>query len=301
MRLFAYVSVALASLAATVGHLSPVAAQEMDEGEARITATAEVRMVLESGPGTNATQLSLLGGAVGGRIGDVRRCYRERTEQAPAVRGRLRLLVALEPGGGRVEVQRDEVGDAALVQCALRAFRAADLANLRPPGAAFVVLDFDNSAAEGVERTQALRAVEDNAEVTTNTEGRAEASGGTPDGLVRFRVVGDANAALQTQAVQTQAVQIQAVHRAVRAAIPLLLDCRRKAGRRESPAGEVHLDLRVAANGRGRATSRRSTVSHAGGAGCVARALGRARYQGEARGRVQVVVTFAADEAATSD
>lgn len=296
MRFYAYLSIALAPFAANAGYLSPVTAQEMGEGEARITATADVRMVLESGPGTNATQLSLLGGVVGGRIGDVRRCYRERTEQAPAVRGRLRLLVALEPGGAHIEVQRDEVGDPALVQCALRAFRGADLASLRPPGAAFVVLDFDNSAAEGVERTQALRAVEDTAEVTTNTEGRAEASGGTPDGLVRFRVVGDRDAA-----VQIQTVQIQAVHRAVRAAIPLLLDCRRKAGRRESPAGDVHLDLRVAANGRGRAASRRSTVSHAGGSRCVARALGRARYQGEARGRVQVVVTFAADEAATTD
>ena len=286
MRFFVPASAALVLCLASSG-----SAQEMDEGEARITATADVRMAIESGPGTNATKLSLIGGAVGGRIGDVRRCYRERTEQAPAVRGRLRLVVELEAGGGRVEVQRDEVGDRALVQCVLRAFRAANLASVRPPGSAFVVLDFDNSAAEGVERTQELRAVEDTAEVTTNAEGRGEASGGTPDGLVRFRVVGEAAAT----------AQIQAVHRAVRAAIPQLLDCRRKAARRESPAGEVTVDLRVAANGRGQAVSRRSTVADARGPRCVVQALGRARYQGEARGRVQVVVTFAADAATTND
>ncbi|MCB9604618.1 MAG: hypothetical protein H6720_30230 [Sandaracinus sp.] len=266
-------------------------AQEMDEGEARITATANVQMSIESGPATTSAKLSLIGGAVGGRIGDVRRCYRERTEAAPAVRGQLRLFVEMTPGGGTVEVQRDGLNDRPLLQCVLRAVRAAQFASVRPPGSAYVVLDFNNSAAEGVERTRELRATEDTADVTTNAEGRGEATGGTPDGLVRFRVVGDADAT----------AQIQSVHRAVRAAIPQLLDCRRKAARRESPAGDVFVDLRVAANGRGQAASRRTTVADARGPRCVTQALGRARYEGEARGRVQVVVTFAADAATTND
>lgn len=265
-------------------------AQEMGEGEARITATADVRLSIESGPATSSEKLALLGGTIGGRLGDVRRCYRDRTEQAPAVRGRLRIYVELQAGGGRVDVQRDEVNDRPLTDCVLRALRAAAYANVRPPGSAFVVLDFDNSAAEGVQRTQELRAVEDTAQVTTNAEGKGEARGGTPDGLVTFRVIGNADAA----------AQIQSVHRAVRASIPQLLDCRRKAARRESPAGDVLVDLRV--NGaRGQATSRRTTVADARGPRCVVQALGRARYEAEARGRVQVVVTFAADAATTNE
>jgi len=267
----------------------PLHAQEMDEGEARITASADVRLSIESGPATSSEKLALLGGAIGGRLGDVRRCYRDRTERAPAVRGRLRIFVELQPGGGRVEVQRDEVNDRPLTDCVMRALRGASFASVRPPGSAYVVLDFDNSAAEGVQRTEELRAVEDTAQVTTNAEGKGEARGGTPDGLVTFRVIGDADAA----------AQIQSVHRAVRAAIPQLLDCRRKAARRESPAGDVMVDLRV--NGaRGTATSRRTTVADARGPRCVVQALGRARYEAEARGRVQVIVTFAADAATES-
>lgn len=257
-------------------------AQQIDQGEARITATADVRLSLESGPATNSVKLGEIGAVVGAKIGDVRRCYRERTEVSPTVRGRLRLNVELRPGGGRVEVTRDELNDRPLLQCVLRALRAANYASLRPPGAAFVVLDFDNSAADGVERTRERRAVEDAAQVTTNADGQLEARGGTPDGLISFRVVGAAGSE----------AQLQAVHRTVRATIPSLLDCRRKAARRESPAGEMEIDLRLAAGGRGRATVRRNSVADARGPRCVTQALGRARYEGASPGRVRVILTF---------
>ena len=57
----------------------PAAAQEMGQGEANITAQADVRLSMESGPGTNADKLALIGGVVGSKLGAVRNCYREVT------------------------------------------------------------------------------------------------------------------------------------------------------------------------------------------------------------------------------
>lgn len=270
-----------------LGVVAPTAlasAQEMGQGEANITARADVRMSLESGPATNSTKLGLIGGAIGNQLGDVRRCYRDRTADDPEVHGELRLVVRLEPGGGTVEVTRDLLEDPTLVRCVLEALRGADLGRVRPPGAAYVSLEFDNTAAEGVRTTRERRQVEDAAPVTTDAEGRLTATGRTEIGEVRFRVVGRPGA--------TEA-QIQDVHRTVRAAIPTLLDCRRKAARRQPPYGEIQVDLNVARSGRARARVRRSSVPDARGPRCVTRALQRARFGAEARGRVQVVVEFA--------
>ncbi len=261
------------------------AAQEMAQGEANITARADVRMALESGPATNSTKLALIGGVVGGRLSQVRQCYRDVTQQRPEVQGTLRFVVTLEAGGGTVEITRDELDDAPLSRCVLQALRAAPLASVRPPGAAFVVLTFSNTAADGVIETRQRRAVEDAAEVTTNADGRLQASGQTEIGEVRFRVVGSANSSTE---------QVQAVHRGVRALIPELLDCRRKASRRYVPYGEIELALRVARSGRARARTRRNTVRDDRGQRCTTRAIQRSRFDEAARGAITVVVEFAA-------
>ncbi len=259
-------------------------AQEMGQGEANITARADVRMSLESGPATNSTKLASIGGAVGSKLGEVRRCYRERTADDPEVDGELRLVVRLEPGGGVVEVTRDLLEDAPLVRCVLTALRSAELARVRPPGVAYVTLRFSNTAAEGVRTTRERRQIEDAAPVTTNPDGLLEAVGRTEQGEVRFRVIGRPGAS---------EAQVQGVHRTVRAAIPALLDCRRKAARRQAPYGQIRLDLRVGRGGRARARVRRSTVPDARGPRCVTRAMQRARFGDAARGRVDVVVEFA--------
>ncbi|HJL06109.1 MAG TPA: hypothetical protein RMH85_00630 [Polyangiaceae bacterium LLY-WYZ-15_(1-7)] len=262
---------------------APASAQEMAQGEANITARADVRMALESGPATNGAKLSLIGGMVGGRLGAVRRCYRDRTEEDPAVQGRLRLVVELEPGGGTVEVTRDELNDRPLLRCVMRELRRAELGAVRPPGTAFVVLTFANTAAEGVDRMRERRAVEDAAPVERDAEGRPSATGSTEARHVRFQVVG---------AVDAPDAQVQAVHRVVRGLIPTLLDCRRRASRRYSPNGRIEVDLRVARSGRARARSRRSSVRDARGPRCVVRALQRQRFDGAAAGRTKVFIEF---------
>lgn len=274
----------IAALAMGFG-ASAAGAQEESEplgqGEARITARAEVTFAMESGPGTGREKLAAMGSALGSRIGGVRACYRQVTEQRPEVQGELRLTATLEAAGGSIEVRRDEVGDAQLLACVLASLEAADLSELRPPGVAYLRLSFQNSAAAGVAGVREAR--EAGVPITTNEDGRLESADRTEDGAVAFRVVGTARATEE---------QILAVHRGLMGGIPMLLDCRRKASRRQSPNGELHVRLQVDRRGRGRGRVRRSTVADDRGRRCVERGLRRLRMNEAARGPVDLVITF---------
>jgi len=271
-------AVAAFSLAVT----APAGAQEMGQGEANITAQADVRMSLESGPRTNSEKLAQIGGLVGSKMGAVRNCYHEVTEERPTVQGELRLTVDLASGGS-VEVREDGVEDRELRRCILRELRRLDLGSLRPPGSAYVVLTFSNSAAEGVETTQNRRAEEDDVTVTRNADGRFEAEGRSGNGHVRFTVTGGRRATAE---------QVAAVQRSFREAIPVLLDCRRKASRLESPEGEITLRVRVNRRGRAQVRVLRSTVPSARGGRCLTRFLPRRTFESAAAGVHQVTIRF---------
>lgn len=260
----------------------PVMAQEMGQGEANITARAEVRMSIESGAATNNAKLQRIAEVVTTSLAAVRECYRARVEERPVTQGELRLMVDLE-GRGSVEVTRDSLEDEPLLRCVLRAMRRAPLRDVRPPGSAFVILTFENSAAEGVRRTQERRAVEDAVEVTRNPEGRLTARGGNDGGEVGFVVTGGPDATEE---------QVAATQRGLRAAIPVLLDCRRKAARTESPEGEIELDARFAARGRPRLRVVRSTVSDARGSRCLTRFLPREPFDAATRGAARITIRF---------
>lgn len=258
------------------------AAQEMGQGEANITARAEVRMSIESGAATNNAKLQRIAEVVTSSLATVRECYRSRVEERPITQGELRLMVDLE-GRGSVEVTRDSLEDEPLLRCVLRAMRRAPLRDVRPPGSAFIILTFDNSAAEGVRRTQERRAVEDQVQVTRNAEGRLTARGGNDGGEVAFVVTGGPSATEE---------QVAATQRSLRAAIPILLDCRRKAARTESPAGEIELDARIPARGRARLRVVRSTVADARGSRCLTRFLPREPFEPAARGAANITIRF---------
>ena len=262
---------------------SPLSAQEMGQGEANITAQADVRLALESGPGTNGSKLQDIGGAVGSRLSAVRECYRDVVRERPTVQGTMRLLISVDDGG-QVELSRDEVGDETLARCVVRALRSDALGAIRPPGAAYATLTFSNSAAAGVEATQARRAVEDDVDVQRNGEGNLEARGGNATGEVSFRVEGIGR--------RQSEEQVAAMQRSLRAAIPILLDCRRKAARRSSPAGDIELLAVVPRRGRARIQVRRSSVEDERGGRCLTRFLGRHSFEEAAAGRVKVHVTF---------
>lgn len=275
-------TIQLAAVTFTLAVAVPAGAQEMGQGEANITAQADVRMSLESGPRTNSDKLAQIGGLVGSKMGAIRNCYHDVTEERPTVQGEMRLTVDLADGGS-VEVREDGVEDRELRRCILRKLRELDLGSLRPPGSAFVALTFSNSAAEGVEATQSRRADEDDVTVTRNDDGRFQAEGSSGNGHVRFTVVGGRRATAE---------QVAALQRSFRQAIPVLLDCRRKASRLESPEGEVVLRVRVNRRGRAQVRVLRSTVPSARGGRCLTRFLPRRSFEAAAAGVHQVTVRF---------
>lgn len=260
-------------------------AQEMGQGEARITTRSDVRMEIATAPGTRRSELETLGAAVGLKLAAVRACYAERVENDPSVRGTLVVRVTGQRSGrAGVAVQRDELGDAPLRTCAVRAVRAAKASGARPSSAIVVTFTFTNTAAEGRERMRRRRAHAAAAALETEPDGRLAARGGVESGEVRFKVIGPAE---RRQAIAS-------VHGAMRTAIPAFLDCRRRASRGgASPAGEIRAELSVGANGRGRPGRTRSTVADRRSDRCVQRVLSRAEYAPDARGRYTVVVEYA--------
>ncbi|MDH5491333.1 MAG: hypothetical protein OEY14_05215 [Myxococcales bacterium] len=274
---------------------APLAAQQMGEGQARITARSDVRLQLESGPGTGREKIAAIGAAVGGQMGPIRRCYAEAVESDPTIRGSLRLELTLGRRA-RIAVQRDEVENRALLRCVTRALEAGSFSGIEPPGTAYLILEFTNSAAEGVERTRDRRQVEDAVPVERDAEGRPRAAGGTPDGTVGFVVRGAASASEGA---------VAAAQRSLRGAIPILLDCRRRAGRRGGdPAGEIEVAVQVSARGQGRARIVRNTVRNRHGtrqaAQCMSRGLEGVSFDPESAGALTVIVTFAPERAAAA-
>ena len=124
--------------------------------------------------------------------------------------------------------------------------------------------------------------------VTQNDEGHFVATGGNATGEVAFEVEGLGRA---------DQAQVAAMQRGLRAAIPILLDCRRKAARRTSPAGETRMVFAISRQGRATIRVQGSTVEHPRGARCLSRFLRRHRFEPEAAGRNRVTVTFTGDEA----
>src|SRR5690606_12725738 len=101
------IACALASPAAAQGG---VANSGMEQGEARITSRSDVRLSMESLPGTSGAAVTALGQRVGAKMAQIRRCYEQRVEEDPTVVGTLRLRFLLEAlGRPRVEIDRDDV------------------------------------------------------------------------------------------------------------------------------------------------------------------------------------------------
>lgn len=264
-----------------------VARSGMGQGEASITTRSDVRMGIESGPGTTGSKLQAMAAAITGAMTEVRRCYGELTEERPDVTGAMAIRVTLARGRGRVQLDviRDTTGDAGLARCARRAIERASYGAVRRPAFVTVNLDFTNSAAAGVATVRARRAREDAVDVRRTDDGTLEATGGNASGEVRFRIRSHGS---------TGEAAVAAVQRAVRAAIPGMLDCRRRAGRRNmDPAGAMVIELRVPRRGRARTRTIESAVQDSRAPTCVSRVLSRARFEPDAAGTTRVHVRFA--------
>ena len=265
-----------------------VAQSGMGHGEARITARSDVRMAIESGPGTSGVRLRALSGAVSAKLGDVRRCYAEVTTERPTVQGAMRVRVTHPEGRGRtrIEVSRDSASDDALRRCVLRAIQGGDFRQVERPAIVNVDLTFANSAAAGVASVERQRAIEDDVDVTDTADGQHQARGSVAGDLVVYTIVSQG---------RTGATAVAAVHRALRPVGSGFLDCRRRAGRRgASPAGQIEVDLRIARSGAATLRGRSSTVGDPRAPACVERVLRRARFGAAGAGSLRMKIEFAA-------
>lgn len=276
------ITLALVALALLAPELA--SAQEMGQGAAHITTRSDVRLSLESVPGTSGARLAALGRALGTAMTPIRQCYHDVVAERPTVRGRIRLRVTHpERGAVQMDVVEDGPGDAPLMTCIQRALRAADLAAVERPAAAVMVLELANSAAEGAEATARRAEEADDVEVT-QVEGRGVARGEGPG--VAFVIRGAAGLGDEVVADGW---------RVVRSAMPGMLDCRRRAGRRgRSPAGVVTLSARWRAGTMPDPSVVSSTVGDEAAGTCLQRLLRRPHRRPEAGpGELEIEITFA--------
>lgn len=276
--------------------VAPASAQDgvansgMGQGEARITSRSDVRLSMESMPGTGGAAVTALGQRVGARMAQIRGCYEQRVEEDPTITGTLRLRFLLEGRGRpRVEVDRDGVDDAALVTCITRELQRLDIAQLTRPTRAIVALQLANTAARGAEQSAARAQEARQVTMTADGDGNPTATGGTPDGRVRFTVTGRGRESGPT---------VAAAHRALMSALPGLMDCRRRSGRQgRAPGGDLSATLQIRTGQAPTARVTRSRVEGERRAGftqtCVGRALdGIEQRPTEGRGAVRVEIHF---------
>jgi hypothetical protein len=260
-------------------------AQDMDDGEARVRSRSDVQMRVASGPATNAKRLTQLAGVLGGALTPVKQCYAKELEERPTVEGDLKIELRVpERGKTQVRVTSDAVGDAPVVRCAVRALQRLDYGPAPRPSSAFIHYTFTHSAATGVHVTR-KRTGRAQGAVTRNEDGVPEAGFATPRREVRFTVTGQKKDSDE---------RVTAVHAGMRSAVPGMLDCRRRAAKRErSPEGTVDLAVQVSRTGRAQARAIRSTVASPIAKSCLTRAIGRTSFDRSAAGRWSLRVHFA--------
>ncbi|MBN8615560.1 MAG: hypothetical protein J0L92_33500 [Deltaproteobacteria bacterium] len=260
-----------------------VAESGMGQGHASITTRSDVSISLESVPGTSGARIAVLGRAVTSSMTQIRACYAATINTAPGTHGRMRLRLDMPASGpGTTTVVEDAVNQAPLLRCVTALLVALPLdASLRP-ASAVVVLDFDNTAAQGAAEV-AQRQTEADSVAISRESGRPEATG---DGnAVHFTVRGAADA---TDEVVTDAVRV------MRTVVPGLLDCRRRAGRRgQNPEGILVFSVVLRAGAAPTATAGRGhTVADTTAPRCVATAISRAHRRPTVGARLDVEIRF---------
>ncbi len=261
---------------------SASAQEPMGQGEAHVTARSDVRMGVESGPGTSGNKLQDMVAAITSTLGNIRQCYGSVTEERPTVQGEMSVRVLLARGNGRPELrfERNTAEDRQLTRCVQRLLSRANYGDVARPANVKVNLTFTNTAAEGIDQTRQRSAQEAEVDVQRGSDGRYFAVGGTDE--VRYRVSSDSEG------------RVAAVYRGLRSGIAGLLDCRRRAGRRDmDPAGDIRFVLAVPRRGAARTRLINSTVEDDRAFTCIQRAIRSISFAPEARGQNEAKLTFA--------
>lgn len=261
-----------------------VAGSGMAQGSGAITTRSDVTMSVESLPGTSALRIGAIGEAIGTQMNAIRACYVEVLEQRPTVEGSLQLRVRIaEDGAVTLERAQNTLGDQELTDCVLNAVRRSPFMRIRGPAGGLLVMQFQNTAAEGAglvarERERATALV-------TVVDGHPRARAVTPGNEVELIVDGRHD---------TDESAVAALFRNAQSRIGTLLDCRRRASRRgQNPEGEIVLSLRVPPVGRASGRRVSSSVSERSAPQCVLRSLIQSAHgHAEAAGSFQITVRF---------
>lgn len=205
------------------------AAMALTAADGSVRTQAGVRLAISPVAGA-PDRVVAMSGALSARMPDVRACLATSLTRATRSDGSAVYEVeAGARGAAKVKLVRDDTGDAELAACMRSALTKARFVRVQRGARAEVALHVHNPLA--VLQKQA-RAQATTQEVRMLAGGRAESAGGTED--ITFRVRGAARAA----------PTIAHVARDMTTHVAGLLDCRRKAFRRErEQAGSITLDV----------------------------------------------------------
>lgn len=244
----------------------------MAQGEAAIGVRSDVKLTLKGTHGTPKGRVEQLGKVVGGRLPDVRACYRKLVEKRPTQVGAFVVSIDLsEAQKASLEVEQRGGMDRELRRCVTGALAKAPYAEVEGPAAAIVELEFQNTRAAGQSELLVRRAERAEVDVSVDGSGTASASWQTPDGHVVFAVTGRGDAAEPAVGVAV---------RGLRDGFASFLDCQRKASRGgETPVGDIDIDLRLSRRGgKAKAKIRSNSVPHKRVPRCIERAFQRTEF-----------------------
>lgn len=245
-------------------------------GEAgRITTRSDVKMSIEGVPGTSGKKLDAFAKTLGTPLGTAKRCYGELVKEHPEVVGTL--LVELElPEKGKLQVRAPgaAAGLKPMKACVDQAFGALDVSGVPRPAGVRVALELSNSAAAAAGEVRKQEQAASQVKTEAKAEGGYVSRGESTGGEISFEVRAEKSGT------------IELVHNSVRAALPGLFDCRRRASKNGSPEGDLFLKLDPK-----KIESGESTVANERAATCVLGVVRRA--VGRAQSPTQLKIHFA--------
>jgi len=251
------------------GVLLPAASTAQVGERGRITTRSDVKMSIEGVPGTSGKKLEALAKTLGAPLAAIKQCYGEVVKEHPEVVGTLGVELEL-PAAGKLMVRAPgAVRELKPMQsCVDRAFGKLDTEAVPRPAGARVQLELTNSAAASVGEVRKLEQTASHVSVEEVGDGSFRSRGESTQGEISFEVVAREKAT------------VEQMHTMVRDALPGLFDCRRRASKGGSPAGELAISLTAKGVSVGA-----SSVANERAPTCVAsvlkRTLGKAKSSAE--------------------
>lgn len=270
-------SSAIASFLCVVTLLLPGARARAQVGErGRITTRSDVKMAIEGVPGTSGKKLEAIAKTLGTPLGAVKSCYGELVKEHPEIVGTLRVELELPPQGKLLVRAPGATGALAPMKvCVDKAFSKLDVSGVPRPAGARVVLDMTNTAAAAAGEVRKQEQTASKVELSRTPDGAFQSHGQSTEGEVSFDV----------SAADEKTVEV--LHNVVRAALPGLFDCRRRASKLASPEGDLPFKL----DARGGITAGKSTVANERAPTCVTGVLKRAA--GRPKASASLTIHFA--------